>query len=55
VADHAALLDAIARLDARYAGREGDTPAGEWSAYQSRRAALKAELEAALAIRGRGR
>jgi hypothetical protein len=55
VADHAALLDAIARLDARYAGREGDTPSEEWSAYQARRAALKTELEAALAGQGRGR
>ena len=55
VGDHAALLDAIARLDTRYAGREADTPAEEWSAYQSRRAALKAELEAALATQGRRR
>jgi hypothetical protein len=54
-ADPAALLDAIARLDARYAGREENTPPGEWSVYQSRRAALKAELEAALAAQGRGR
>ena len=43
------LLDAIAALDARYAGREADTPAGEWRAYEDERARLKAELHAALA------
>jgi hypothetical protein len=46
------LLDAIAALDARYLGREGETPAPEWSSYQSKRARLKAELEASLAAGG---
>lgn len=54
-ADHGTLLEAIARLDARYAGHERDTTPEEWSAYRSRRAALKAELEAALAARDRRR
>jgi hypothetical protein len=43
------LLDAIAALDARYAGREPETPADEWRAYQAERARLKATLESALA------
>ena len=47
-----ALLDAIAALDARYAGREGDTPPDEWQRYQAERAALKARLEDALAAPG---
>jgi hypothetical protein len=42
------LLEALAELDARYAGREADTPAEEWSAYQERRASLKAQLAVAL-------
>ena len=44
-----ALLDAIAVLDARYQGREPDTPADEWSQYETERAELKARLERALA------
>jgi hypothetical protein len=43
------LLDAMAALDARYAGREAETSAEEWGAYEAERARLKAELEAALA------
>jgi hypothetical protein len=49
--DPSTLLDALAELDARYAGREAETPAEEWSAYQERRARLKTELAAALAGR----
>jgi hypothetical protein len=45
------LLEALAELDARYAGREADTPPDEWSAYQERRTSLKAQLAAALAGR----
>jgi hypothetical protein len=48
------LLDGIAALDARYAGREADTPADEWRAYVAERARLKAELEAALAAAAPG-
>ncbi|MFN2317636.1 MAG: hypothetical protein ABR551_13305 [Gemmatimonadales bacterium] len=43
------LLDALATLDARYRGREGDTMAEEWQQYQAERARLKAALERALA------
>jgi len=46
------LADAIARLDARYQGREGETPAEEWTRYQAERARLLALLSAALATRG---
>jgi len=49
------LLDAVAQLDARYRGRETETPADEWSAYQSERARLKAQLETSLAAEGRNR
>ncbi len=45
----ARLLDAIAALDARYLGREGDVPAEEWRAYEADRARLKTALESALA------
>ena len=48
-ASSAALLEAIAALDARYLGREGETSAEEWDSYQSERRRLKAELVAALA------
>ena len=47
------LLDAIAALDARYAGREGETAADEWQAYVAERTRLKAELERGLAASGR--
>lgn len=43
------LLDAIAVLDARYAGREAEVPPDEWQRYADERAALKARLEHALA------
>ena len=49
--DASSLLDTLAELDARYAGREADTAPDEWSAYQERRARLKAELAAVLADR----
>jgi hypothetical protein len=51
VLDPSALLEALAELDARYAGREAEIPAEEWSGYQDRRARLKTELAAALATR----
>jgi hypothetical protein len=51
VLDPSSLVEALAELDARYAGREADTPATEWSAYQEQRARLKSELAAALAGR----
>lgn len=43
------LLDAIAALDARYAGHESETDPAEWAEYREQRARLKAELEASLA------
>ncbi|HEU5153632.1 MAG TPA: hypothetical protein VFU03_02760, partial [Gemmatimonadales bacterium] len=46
------LVDALARLDARYAGRENDVPAEEWANYVAERARLKRELEAHLAAGG---
>jgi hypothetical protein len=49
------LLDAIAALDVRYRGREGDTPAEEWSAYLAERARIKAQLETSLAAERRSR
>jgi hypothetical protein len=49
------LVDAIAALDVRYAGREGETPVDEWSSYLTERARIKAHLEASLAARGRSR
>ena len=50
-----ALLDALAALDARYLGREAETPGHEWRAYEAERARLKTELEAALAGPGASR
>ncbi len=47
------LLDAIAALDARYAGREAETADDERRQYAAERARLKAELERALAAPGR--
>lgn len=44
-----ALLDRIARLDARYRGREQEVTAEEWSRYLAEREQLKRALEAALA------
>jgi hypothetical protein len=49
------VLDAIAALDARYAGKESETPAEEWQGYQSERARLKAKLASSLAMRSGGR
>jgi len=43
------LVDQIARLDARYAGKEGTVPADEWGRYQADRARLKQEMSAQLA------
>jgi len=54
VADAALLLDAIAALDARYLGRERETSADDWGAYQTERGRLKAGLEAALAAGAQG-
>ncbi len=48
------LLDEIASLDARYEGREAETPAEEWARYRERRTSLKAEAAAALARGSRG-
>lgn len=48
----ALTLDAIARLDARYLGREGEIGPEEWRHYQTERARLKAELSAHLAAGG---
>ncbi len=50
----AALLDAIAALDARYAGHEAETDPAEWQRYRGERAELKVRLEAALAPGHRG-
>jgi hypothetical protein len=47
------ILDAIAALDARHAGRESETADDEWGRYAAERARLKAELERALAGGGR--
>ena len=49
------LIDAIAALDVRYAGREVETPDNEWSSYLSERARIRAQLEASLAAGGQGR
>jgi len=47
------LLDQLARLDARYAGREAETPPAEWTNYQQERARLKARLTEGLAPKDR--
>lgn len=44
-----ALTDAIARLDAKYLGREHETTSEEWEAYQAERVRLKGLLVSALA------
>lgn len=46
------LIDQLARLDARYAGKEAHTPADEWKQYIAERARLKAALQAELARGG---
>ena len=43
------VLDEIARLDARYAGREGQVSGDEWGRYQAERARLKSALQSRLA------
>lgn len=45
------LIEQIARLDARYQGREPEMPAAEWAAYQGERARLKQALATELADR----
>ncbi len=45
------LIERLAQLDARYAGREGDTDPAEWARYQAERAELKSRLSATLAGR----
>lgn len=47
-------LDQLARLDARYAGRQAETPPEEWARYQEERARLKASLAAGLVREERG-
>jgi hypothetical protein len=42
-------LDQLARLDARYAGRENSVPPEEWQQYQAERARLKEALSQKLA------
>jgi hypothetical protein len=49
------LIEAIAALDVRYAGREGETPVDEWNSYITERARIKAQLEASLAAGGQSR
>ena len=49
------LLDSLAGLDARYAGRESEVAADEWQRYQQERVRLKTALEAALAVVNSGR
>jgi hypothetical protein len=53
-ADADLLLNQIAALDARYQGREAETPAEEWARYLDRRATLKAAATSALARGTRG-
>jgi hypothetical protein len=48
------LLERLAQLDTRYAGRESDTEPAEWRQYRAEREKLKAELEAILAGRSGG-
>ncbi len=44
----ASPLDQLARLDARWAGKEAETAPAEWASYQQERARLKAQLAAGL-------
>ena len=50
-ADGDAVLRQLVALDERYAGREAETPPPEWTAYQAKRASLKARLTEQLARR----
>jgi hypothetical protein len=47
------LIGRLARLDARYAGREREVPAEEWAAYQVERTRLKQAAESAALARRR--
>ena len=47
------VLERLAQLDARYAGREADTEPAEWERYRTERATRKSQLEAMLAARSR--
>ena len=49
--DPDALATMIAALDERYEGREAETPPDDWERYRTRRAELKARLQAVLAPR----
>jgi hypothetical protein len=49
------LIEKIAALDVRYAGREGETPVDEWNSYITERARIKAQLETSLAAGGQSR
>jgi hypothetical protein len=49
VSPRSSRLDELARLDARYVGRETQVAAPEWAEYQRQRARLKQELTAELA------
>lgn len=46
------LIDALARLDARYAGRKSEVSPEEWVQYEQAREKLKADLTAKLASQG---
>lgn len=48
----AELIEALARLDARYAGAREQTAPDEWRRYEAERASLKAELDQVLARTG---
>ena len=50
-ADPDALVRQIVALDERYAARQAETPPEEWSAYQAKRASLKAQVAGRLARR----
>ncbi len=50
----AQLLEAIARLDAEFQGREGEVGPEAWSRYREERGRLKGQLEVALAGNGAG-
>lgn len=52
--DATAILETLAALDARYAGREAEVAPAEWQAYLRDRARLKAALEARLAAHAPG-
>ena len=51
VGDPAGLIDALARLDAQYVGREAEVGIAAWSRYVAQRAELKAALDRAVAAR----